>query len=144
MNVKEYRIEISIVLIALFCTISALLISNELPNKQILVLTILTLLLPAIYQIGHTIPKEYIREKKRTRFLSSSRNNGDYQRREQQPKRNIKRIRRRIRRKHIRTLKKIRLIPDITLAIHITPSTKIPFFLFRPLIKKPFLKISLN
>ncbi len=63
MNIEEYKIEISIILVALFCTISALLISNQFPNKQILVLTILTLLLPAIYQTGHIISKEYIRAK---------------------------------------------------------------------------------
>ncbi|MCK4650150.1 hypothetical protein KAT36_02865 [Candidatus Pacearchaeota archaeon] len=63
MNIEEYKIEITIILVALFCTISVLLISNQFPNKQILALTILTLLLPTIYQIGHIISKEYIRAK---------------------------------------------------------------------------------
>lgn len=63
MNTEDYKIEIVIVLIALFCTVFALVVSYWFPELQILVLTILTLLLPAIYQVGHIFIKEYTRGK---------------------------------------------------------------------------------
>ncbi|MBU3923401.1 MAG: hypothetical protein KJ592_00630 [Nanoarchaeota archaeon] len=68
MGSRSSKIEIVIVLLALFFTISSLIISFLFPELQILVLTILTLLLPGIYQIGHIIAKEYIRAKNEKDF----------------------------------------------------------------------------
>jgi len=63
MNIEDYKIEVIIILVALFCTISSLIVSYLFPWVQILVLTILTLLLSAIYQMGYVFVKEYTRGK---------------------------------------------------------------------------------
>ena len=63
MKVEEYRVDIVVVLIALLCTVLSLIISFLFPVLQILVLTILTLMLPAIYQIGHIFGRECVRAK---------------------------------------------------------------------------------
>lgn len=68
MRLKEYKIELTIILIALFSTISTLIFSNLFPNKQVLALTMLTLILPAIYQIGHIFSKEVTRAKNEQDF----------------------------------------------------------------------------
>ena len=69
MMLEEYKIEIIVIILASMTTILALIISFNYPNLQILVLTILTLLLPVIYQIGHIYSKESIREKNEQDFL---------------------------------------------------------------------------
>jgi len=60
--------EIIVILIALFFTISSLVISYMVPQLQVLVLTILTLILPATYQIGHLISREIVRGKNEMDF----------------------------------------------------------------------------
>jgi len=63
MTIEEHKIEIIMIICASMTTILALIISFNYPNLQILILTILTILLPIIYQIGHIYSKESIREK---------------------------------------------------------------------------------
>jgi len=63
MDIEEYRIEILTIIFSSMTTILALITSFIFPEIQILVLTILTIMLPLIYQIGHICSKEAIREK---------------------------------------------------------------------------------
>ncbi|MAH49332.1 hypothetical protein CMI37_26130 [Candidatus Pacearchaeota archaeon] len=58
---RENRIDITTIIIASMSTILGLIISFILPNVQILILTILTILLPVIYQIGNICSKESVR-----------------------------------------------------------------------------------
>ena len=62
MYIKEHEIEVLMLLFATLCTISALIISHLYPEIQVLTLTILTVLLPMIYQIGHIYSKVVIRK----------------------------------------------------------------------------------
>lgn len=64
MNIDEDRIEILTIVFSSMATILALIISFNFPKIQILTLTILTIVLPMIYQIGHIKSKAAIREKK--------------------------------------------------------------------------------
>ena len=57
----ENLIDILTILIASFSTLFALLFSFIFPQFQILFLTILTILLALIYQIGNIISKESVR-----------------------------------------------------------------------------------
>jgi hypothetical protein len=66
---EEPRIDVIIILIASMTTIFSLIISNILPKLQILILTILTILLAMIYQIGHIYSKEKIKETNEKDFL---------------------------------------------------------------------------
>ncbi len=65
---KENWADILTIIIASTITISGIIVSFIYPNTQILILTILTILLPIIYQIGNIISKECVREE----------NNNDY------------------------------------------------------------------
>ena len=59
---QDNRIDIITIIIALLSTIFGLIFSFLFPETQILVLTILTVLLPVIYQIGNILSKESIRD----------------------------------------------------------------------------------
>lgn len=62
--IEDYKIEVVVVvIIASMVTILWLIISFNFPNIQILVLTILIILLPVIYQIGHIYSKESLKAK---------------------------------------------------------------------------------
>jgi len=65
----EHKIEIRVILIASMTTVISLIISFNYPSLQILVLTILTILLPVTYQIGHIISKEIIRARNEADFF---------------------------------------------------------------------------
>jgi hypothetical protein len=58
---EENRIEIITIIIASMSTIVGLIISFTFHKTQILILTILTILLPVIYQIGNIFSKECVR-----------------------------------------------------------------------------------
>ena len=58
---KDNRIDIITIIIASMLTVIGLIISFSFLNLQILVLTILTILLPVIYQIGNIYAKESVR-----------------------------------------------------------------------------------
>ena len=60
---EENRIEIITIIIASMSTIVGLIISFTFHKTQILILTILTILLPVIYQIGNIFSKECVRNK---------------------------------------------------------------------------------
>jgi len=62
MYIEEHKIEILMIIFSSMATIIALIISFIYPKIQILTLTILTIILPLIYQIGHIYSKESIRE----------------------------------------------------------------------------------
>jgi len=64
MYIEEHKIEILMIIFSSMATILALIISFLYPIIQILTLTILTIMLPLIYQIGHIYSKEAIRKKK--------------------------------------------------------------------------------
>lgn len=66
---KESRVDIIIILIASMTTIFSLILSNLFPNLQVLNLTILTILLALIYQIGNIYSKEIIKEENERDFL---------------------------------------------------------------------------
>lgn len=59
---EESRIDIIVIIIASMTTIFSLIISNIFPQIQVLVLTILTILLALIYQIGNIYSKETLKE----------------------------------------------------------------------------------
>ena len=71
MNIEEHKIEILTIILSSMTTILALIISFIYPKIQILTLTILTIMLPLIYQIGHIYSKKIIEEKNNSniRFL---------------------------------------------------------------------------
>ena len=60
---EEYKIEIIMILIASSSTIVTLILSFLFPEIQILLLMILTVWLPVVYQIGNVYVKESIRAK---------------------------------------------------------------------------------
>lgn len=66
---KESRINAIIILIASMTTILSLILSNVFPKLQVLILTILTILLALIYQIGNMYSKETIKEINEKDFL---------------------------------------------------------------------------
>jgi len=68
MILKEHHIESLVIFIASLSTINALIFSFLFPEIQTLLLTILTVLLAAIYQIGYNYAKEKIRNKNEEDF----------------------------------------------------------------------------
>lgn len=66
---REARIDIIIIIIASMTTILALIISNIFPQLQVLILTILTILLALIYQVGNIFSKETIKDENENDFL---------------------------------------------------------------------------
>lgn len=62
MKSEEYRVDALVIILASMTTILFLIISFVFPELQILLLTILTILLPVIYQIGNMYSKESIRK----------------------------------------------------------------------------------
>lgn len=66
---KESRIDILVIIIASMTTILALIISNIFPKLQVLILTILTILLALIYQVGNIYSKETIKAENEKDFL---------------------------------------------------------------------------
>ncbi|MBT4135979.1 hypothetical protein HOD75_01280 [archaeon] len=69
MRVQEHNVEVIMIITASMTTILALILSFNYPELQILILTILTILLPVIYQVGHIYSKELIKEKNEQDFL---------------------------------------------------------------------------
>ncbi len=65
----ESRIDILIIIIASMTTIFSLIVGRLFPDFQVLVLTILTILLALIYQIGNIYSKENIKEENEGDFL---------------------------------------------------------------------------
>ena len=63
MFTQEYKIEIIMILVASSSTIVTLILSFLFPEIQILLLTILTVWLPIVYQVGNIYVKESIRAK---------------------------------------------------------------------------------
>ena len=63
MSLKEHEIDVLIIFIAFFSTATTLILSFIFPEAQITLLTILTVLLPVIYQVGNIYSKESIRAK---------------------------------------------------------------------------------
>ncbi len=70
---REPRIDIMGIIFASMTTILVLIISNIFPSLQILILTILTILLALIYQIGNIYSKETIKENNERDFLELDR-----------------------------------------------------------------------
>ena len=63
MFTQEYKIEIIMILVASSSTIVTLILSFLFPEIQILLLTILTVWLSIVYQVGNIYVKESIRAK---------------------------------------------------------------------------------
>jgi hypothetical protein len=69
MNFRESKIETITIILASMTTIISLILSFNYPKLQILILTILTILLPVIYQIGHIFSKESIKYKNEQDYI---------------------------------------------------------------------------
>ena len=69
MSLKEEHIEAFVILFASLLTITSLVYSYIFPELQVLILTILAVFLAAIYQIGYTYAKQYIRSKNERDFV---------------------------------------------------------------------------
>lgn len=65
---KENWVDIIIISLASISTIAGLIFSHIYPTLQILILTILMVLLPIIYQVGNIISKQCVREENNTDF----------------------------------------------------------------------------
>ncbi|MBU0467226.1 MAG: hypothetical protein KJ718_04485 [Nanoarchaeota archaeon] len=65
---EDNRVDVIAIIIASLSTILGLITSFAFPRTQVLVLTILTILLPVIYQIGNIFSKKCVRNENKEDF----------------------------------------------------------------------------